>query len=470
MRHNTDDNNQWIQDLVAEYELISKTGSTFFFDEKAYAQLITYYEKEEQLDRALEVADHALNHHGFSVDFYIKKAQLLIDLRREYLALDVLDQAAVFAPNELEITLLRAEALTYIDRSEEALDLLENSKVSAEGEDLSDILLVEAIVYEYEEEYERMFYALKAALQEFPGNLEALERLWLAVDLTRKYEESIPMLEEVINNDPYAFLAWYNLGHAYAYLGHYEEAIDSYEYAFVINEDFEFAYRDCAELCFELKQFNKALKYYTEILENFEPDSEVLLCIGQCYQNLQNYLSARDFYHRALHFDPLNDEVHFHIGECYAAEGKWRSALKCYQKAISIEDRQEDYFAAQAAAFMHLKEFDKAQEAFRQATTLAPESDRFWLQYATFLLEIDHAQEALYVLEEAEESAAGASLLYGRVACLFSLGKRREAMALLGEALEEEYEAHLTLFEMNPTLGLDPEVLGLIAAYKPLDS
>lgn len=467
MRQHNEEESQYLQELVAEYETVSKLGQAFFYEEKVYSQIIDYYEREEQLEKALEVVDHALNHHSFSVDFYIKKAQLLIDLRREQSALETLDQASVFAPGELEITLLRAEAMTYLDRAEEALVMLESAKQNADGEDLSDILLVEAIVYEYEEEYERMFYALKAALMEFPGNQEALERLWLAIDLARKYEESIPMLEEVIDNDPYSFLAWYNLGHAYSYLGQYEEAIEAYEYAFVINEDFEFAYRDCAELCFELKQFNKALKYYLEIQEQFEPDSELLLCIGQCYQNLQNYLAARDYFHRALHFDPLNDEVHFHIGECYAAEGKWRSALKSYQKAISIEDKQEEYYAAMAEAYVHLKEFEKAGEAFRQATSLAPEHDRFWLQYAMFLLQSGHAREALHVLEEAEEMAAGSVLIYGRIACMFRLGRRREAMFWLGEALEEDFDAHTTLFELNSDLANDPEVLGMIASYRP---
>lgn len=458
-------NNQALFDLVTEYENLSENGVPAFFDEKVYLKLIAFYREDDQLDRALEVVEHALKHHGFSSDFYIKKAQLLLDSHQEEETLQVLEQAATFAPSEPEIYLLKAEALIYLGYSRDAFNILEDLKGTTDRKVLSDVYLVEALAFESQEEFERMFYALKAALKENPANKEALERLWLCVELSKKYEESVALHEEILDADAYSFMAWYNLGHAHAYLGNYETAIEAYEFAFVIDENFEYAYRDCADLCFELKNYQKALKIYLEYIDNFEADGDVLLLVGRCYQYLFDYDAARTAFTRAIYLDPLNDEVYFHIGECYAGEKAWDNAIHYYRKALSIEDQQEEYYAALAQAYVQTETVDKAAPNFKRAIDIAPEESKYWINFANFLMETGQGEKALNLLEDAENYAAGTELLYARIACLFNLGRRQEALYWLGEALYEDYDAYPSLFSFYPVLENDPAVVGLIQEY-----
>jgi tetratricopeptide (TPR) repeat protein len=457
--------NQSLLDLVTDYEALREQGREVVWEEKAFAQVIEYYERENQFPRAIEAINLAIKHFAYSADFYLKKAQLLIDTHQEAQALQVLEAAANFAPFDPEIGLLRAEALSQMGLYEEALDLLNELKPNADSTTLANIYVCEAAVYEHSEEYERMYYALKGALQENPHHEEALEQLWLCVEATRKYEESIALHQEVIEADPYSYLAWYNLGHAQAYLGNYEEAIEAYEYAFLTNEKFEFAYRDCAEMCCEIKQYRKALQCYGEVLERFEPDSELFFNMGQCYQHLADYTSARACYTKALHLDHYNDEILFHIGECYARAGKWKQAVKAFNKAIDMEDFREEYYAALAEACAALGEAEQAAANFKKAVELAPEQTAYWMQYTGFLIESDQVEDALAVLQEAEDYSTGAELLYCRIACLFALGRRQEALYWLAEALVEDFEMYEVLFELLPSLRNDRDVVHLISSY-----
>ncbi len=459
--------NQTILDLITEYEASLENGGELFLDEKAYLQLIEYYENEDRTDRALEATEHAIRNYSYSVDFYIKKAQILMDTQQDALALTVLEQAGVFAPTEPEIALLRAEALAHVGLREEAFDLLNELKKSADGEVLCDVYVCEALLYEMEEEYERVFYALKTALFENPRHQGALERLWICVETTKKYEESVNLHQDILNIDPYSYLAWYNLGHAQAYLGNYDEAIEAYEYAFIINHKFEFAYRDCAELCFEIKKYRKALRCYLELSEHADTaDSDIHFCIGQCYQALKEYNAARNYYLQALQSDSFNDEILYCIGECFAEEGKWKSAVRYYNKAIRLEDRREEYYAALGEACFELGDIEKAETNFKIALELAPEEIQIWMQYTGFLIETDRVDDALEKLQEAEEYSVGAEILYCRIACLFALGRRQEAFYWLGEALTEDFEMHRSLYEMMPSLEHDPEVISLIVGYR----
>ena len=451
--------------LVIAYEEQFKNGEMAYFEEKAYLKIIEFYERDHQLDKALEVADNAIAHHSYSADCYTRKAEILIGLGKEEDALQVLETACLYAPLESEVALLKAEALAGLGRTTEAVDLLETLRGGANPELLSNIYLVESVVFEVEEEHERMFLALKAAIDLDPENSVALERFGVCVELSRKYEESIAIHEAILEKNAYSALAWYNLGHAQAYLGNYEEAISAFEFAFVIDEGFEDACRECAGLCFELKQYNKSLKYYHELLESFEPDSETFTAIGQCYFQLGKYAAAETFYNRAIQLDPLNDEIFFFIGQCYAQEESWETALHFFEKAIQIESQREDYYLALGEAYWKVENREDAEDCFRLAVETNPEEYFTWIRLAAFFLDIGDAETALEITEMGVEETESTELLYCQVACLFSAGRRKEACFWLGEALVEDFDSHILLFTLLPSLEDDRDVISLISAF-----
>ena len=457
-----DRNDPTLNLLVAEFEALADEGVAVFLEEKAYMQLIEYYGSEEIFDRALEVIDHALKHYPFSSDFFLKKASLLLNMHEEEEALNVLEQANIIAPKQADISLLKAEIYISLDQQPIAEEILNELRPYANREVMGDIHYVEALIYESREEYERMFYSLKAALLENHKHKDALERLWLCVEFSKEYEKSVKLHQEILDEDPYSHLAWYNLGHAQSYLGNYEEAIEAYEYAFIIDPKFEFAYRDCAELCFELKKYRKALQCYLEAIEQFEADGDLLLNIGECYRHLLKYKTARNFYQKAIELDPLNDEVFFHIGQCYAKEESWNKAIRYYKKAISIENTREEYHHALAEVYTYCKDWTKADRHFQKAISIAPDESLYWISYSQFLITTEQKERALNLLEEAEGYALSSEITYCRIACLFLSGRRKEASYWLGEALEEDFEEHPILFKFNSNLAYDPDVLRLL--------
>jgi tetratricopeptide (TPR) repeat protein len=458
---------QAIFNLISAYESMVQKGRVCFSDEQPYHDLIEYFEGECQLCRALEIADHAIAQFGFSAEFHIRKAELQLQNKQAEQALATLDRAEALSPGSLATSLLRAEGFASLDMCEDAIALLDDRKTEADSRELSQIYVCEALIYEQLKEYERMFYLLKAALAENPSNTDALSRMWYCVEYARKYEESVALHEKIIDEEPFNALAWYNLGAAHHYLCNHLEAIEAYEYAFLTKEDFEFAYRDCAEVCLYVQDYQKALQCYQEVMERFEPDADLFLHIGKCYLHLGNYLVAKTFFEKATHFDAYCDEAFFGMGECYAGLKAWRKAVDAYRRAVLIEDRHEDYFAGLAEAHFHLHNFKKAETFFREAADIAPEEARHWTRLAQFLVDRGRPEDALEVLDEAEDYAYGPELLYCRSACLFVMEKKKEALLALEDALFEDFDAHGSLFNLLPVLEQDREVQAVIATLKP---
>lgn len=467
MNNRQADQSTKISALVSAYEAEVEAGEMKFRKEEDLLDLLDYYLEEQLPDQALEIVELGITYFPYSSEFQIRKIRLFLGLGREDLAMIALDESEVFFSGDLDFQLLRAEAFSRMGLFENAHDIIDQLKESASGEDLSELYLAEAVVFESERLFEQMFYSLRSALLEDPANQEALHKMWVCVELGKKYSESISFHENFLNENPYSKGAWYNLGQSYEYFGQYEEAIEAFEFATAIDPSFEFAYRNCAELYFQLKQYDKALENYLDVLRQFEPDQDLLLNIGQCYMELGDLGMARSFFQKALRLDSHNDEVYFYLGECFFREEQFLKASKYYLKAIEIEDRREEYYRSLAECYLFLGKPEKARWYFQEAVEIAPESAQYWVRYARFLMESGDLAEALEVLLEAEEHAVGADLLYCRIACLLSMGRRAEALYWLNEALDEDYDSHQYLFEWKPDLLVDPEIRAIITTFQP---
>jgi tetratricopeptide (TPR) repeat protein len=92
--------------LAKEYETMVTQGDATILTEDAYHQLITYYESELLFERALDIADKAMEVYSFTPEFFIRKADILLSLKLGDEALDQLIKAEGIAPSEIHISLV----------------------------------------------------------------------------------------------------------------------------------------------------------------------------------------------------------------------------------------------------------------------------------------------------------------------------------------------------------------------------
>ena len=452
--------------LISEYEAMSQKGTVGFYEETVFMTLIQYYQESELIGKAMEVVDHAIKQHAYTSTFHKKKAELLLEKGCATQALSCLDQAELFAPSEFETILLRVESLNMLGYFEEAHALLNQLEDCARGKELSEVYLSKAILFESRQQFKNMFLALKKSILIDSENMEALGRVWFSVEMSRCFSESIELHKKLIDIDPYNYVAWYNLGYSYSAEEDYANAADAFEYAYIINNQFEFAYRDCANACIEIGQYQRALDCYKEALEFIKPDSDILLNIGYCLEELGNLSKAKSFYLKSAHLNSSDDHIYYRLGECYTKEQKWISAIAAYEKALSIEDLKEEYYTALGNCYYQINEFDTANQHLQRATEMAPEISACWIQYALFLLETEEIESALHIIEDAHFYSYGIELSYCKTACLMAAGNRPEALRFLNETLAENEFNEEDLFQFLPEFKEDIDVKSIITINK----
>jgi tetratricopeptide (TPR) repeat protein len=181
---------------------------------------------------------------------------------------------------------------------------------------------------------------------------------------------------------------------------------------------------------------------------------------------MDNLLSAKANLFSALRLDSYNDEIYYLLGQCYLKEKSVHSAISAFKKAIKLEEDREEYYEGLALAYVQLGDNANAVIYYELATEIAPEQQHLWYQLASLLVKLDRIEDALEVLDNAEIDAVGPELLYCRAVCLSLVGRKKEALVILDEALIDDFEMHNKLFELDPSLMFDKDILSIIHYYE----
>lgn len=453
-----------VKDLVLQYEGLLAGGGNIFLDSDAFQDLIDYYEDQFELSKALMAIEHALVQYPFSAVFHIRKAQLFLEEDRLDDANAALHIAKLYEPTNVDVFLTEAEILHQSEEYNAALKMLDRALLYSDSNDLEDIYLLEASIYESMEDFEASFSSLVKVLEHNPSNEMAYSRLWMCMELTETYEEGIKVSLNIIDNAPYSYWAWYNLGHAYLQLDLYEKAFEAYDYAIVINEDFEFAYRDIIACLFRMENYALAKRYIDDYKNLFDTDAEVLMWEGECYEYDGEQEKARIFYANALKIDNMDGRLHYRIGVTYANEEKWKAAQKSFEHAYHLNTESEEFCIALAEVYNQLDEVELAYSFYKKAILISPEETITWISYLEFLIDEEDYETAIETLEDAKGYSNDPLFDFCEVALNLLSGRRQEGLVLLIQLLEDGHDA-LKLFELAPELNEDIEIRNLIFSF-----
>ena len=460
------DNNINVAELIAQFEQSVKNDHTPFFDQDDFEAIVEYYEEKGQFEQAMLAVEKSLQQYPYSSILLIKKAQVYFELKQLNLALEILEKAEIYDSSEIGIYLLRAEIFTFQSRYKDAIDILEKLLETSERDDLADIYLQMCDVYEDWEKYFEVYDCLVACLKIEPNNEEALNRFNYCIEITDKYEESIPFHKKLIDINPYNEFAWYNLASSYRGVDEYENAIEAFEYVLAINDDADFVYQDIAELHFKKGEFVKALEVIKDMCNTFEADDEIYFLQGKCHEALGDMKMARYCYRKAVHDNPSLSDAYFRIGESYKHEGLWEQAYKSFQKANELEKEQYEFCLAMAEAAMEISETEVAIDACETAIDIfVKRYEAYFILAKLMALNSDTETAREILIKGAEVCKTTIELNYAICAIAFMENKLKEGEVLLRMLLEENFGAHQTLFDFSEELRENVTIGNILAEY-----
>src|SRR6266487_1590554 len=461
------ENREELNELLKQYDDL-KTGRTrHFLDEEAFEKIIEFFDEKEDLQKALEAAEFGSEQYPFSSSLLIKKADILLSLRRYKDALKILEQAELFDSGDINLYILKTDVWLALDQQEKAVELLEKALHSFDGEERIELLFELADVYDDYEEFDKVFDCLKLILEQEPNNEEALYKICFWTDFTGRNEESIKLHQKIIDEFPYNDLAWFNLAAAYQGIKLYEKALDAYQYAIVINEKFDYAYRNMGDAYIRLRKYKEAIETLEKVLELTRPEEVIYEAIGHCYHRLNKYAQARFNYRKASHMNPDDSKLYYKIALTYINEGQWNSALKPLDQAIRMHRHTPEYNLAIGECYMQLQKYREAIQYFSIVVRNRPRNVSGWESLIRCLYKAAYFEEAARQCQSASLATDHKPVFaYLYSAVLFASGKQKEALRHLEDGLSRAPRLVKKFIEMNPSILQNNNVVDMLAKYK----
>jgi tetratricopeptide (TPR) repeat protein len=465
--HPYEEGKEHIQELLNQYESLKAGRSYSFIDEESFDKIINYFEEKEQIEKALEAVEIAIEQYPYSAMLLIRKADIMLGKRQYREALDILDQASLLDGGDINLYILKTDAYLALDEQEKAVAILEEALVTFEGEEKKELLFELADVYDDYEEFDKVFDCLKMILEQYPNNEEALYKICFWTDFTGRNEESIRLHQQIIDEYPYNELAWFNLAASYQGLKLYEKAIDAYQYAIAIEEKFDYAYRNMGDAYIRIRKYKEAIEALMKVTELSKPEVVIYEAIGHCYDRLKNYAQARFYYRKASHLNQEDSKLFYKIACTYFNEKQWESCIKQVDTALKIHKQQPEYNLLMGECKMELQLYKEAIHYFNAAVQSRPKnvSGREALIRCLFIA--DHLEEAVTQADVAYKITNNKPVfLFYKAAILFDMGKHKEAILQLENAMNISPKMLKKFIELVPESLQNQQIVDVLARFK----
>lgn len=450
---------------LSKFESMLKTNKILFFDSEEFEEIILHYLDMGKATLAKKALKLALEQHPKSTGLKLVQVEMLVYDDKLEIAEKLLNELYAIEPNNEEIYIQKANIYSKRDNHEKAVELL---KVALKyTDDYADVYNLIGMEYLFMDNLELAKENFIKCLEEDTEDQGALYNVVYCFEFLDQNEEAIAYLEKYIDKNPYSEIAWHQSGRLNYGLKKYEEALRSFDYATLIDDEFLGAFMEKAKSLERLKRYEDAIEAYERTIELDDPTSYALLRIGKCYEKLGNKALAIKYFNKTVHEDPLLDKGWIAITDFYVRQKNYQKALFFVNKALNIDNQNRMYWKRYATINKEMNFFEEAEFGYRKAVEFgdtALDTWLFWVDILQFLGEFDSAIQTL--LQSTEFFPEEYEIEYRLAGLYFMLHDDKKGKFHISNGLRLNFKNHTILEEMFPVVWTRKMVQNAINKYK----
>ncbi len=171
----------------------------------------------------------------------------------------------------------------------------------------------------------------------------------------------------------------YYLGIAYNGRGLRDMALERFQKAVSLKENYSEAHNYIGVIYMDMGQWQKAIDAFDQALKNYLYATPVLALYnsGWAYYNLQNYNMAMSRYQQALRQDPiasLQPRIEKNIGLVYVKQSNLTQARVHFERSLKLDPSLYDAHFFLGETYLKIHDTENAKKSFRQVVRLAPQT------------------------------------------------------------------------------------------------
>ena len=436
-------------DLIQRYEQFLSGKAKGYFDVEELENIVEYYLSRGRTKDCDGAIDLGLQLHPNNTALKTKRAKIYLVTGDNQKALRVLNSLA--ESTDYEVILLKIEVFIKLLMINEAKALSEKLIVD-ESDDLDNVCLDIAYLYLAQGEHETALEFLEKGYAFNPKNSELLYELAFCNEQTEEFGKAISANLQIIEIDPFANEAWFNLGQLYFALQEFPKALDAYEYALAIDEKDSLTCIQKAHVHFQLNQFEEAIETYLEYKKMtaygfWQTD----IFIAESYEKLERYEEAITYYKMSLEAHTDNYDALTGIAICLLELEKFNESKSFIERALVLNNEAPDAWVYMAEAYIGMDDADNALLSYLKSLAFDPEQPDTLMAVANICMEKAEFELALtyyFAAKDKDETIEFVNLFIA--VCYFKLFDLEKTAYYLQKSVLIDKDASVLFIELCP--------------------
>lgn len=454
-------------EIVSRYESMLVAKVELYFDVDEFELIIGYYLEQGNNGKANSILDYAYSIFPNSEILVFLKCQTLLATGKVSEAIHKLKSIEYSDSNE-DVHLLLASAYSQIKNHAKSIEHYLHVIPFVNESILEEVKF--DLVFEYQaiDDFLEAIEVLKEILIANPENEAAVFEIAFCFDAKNLVNEGLTYFNSFIDNHPYSFITWFNLGNFYLKSDEIELAIEAFEFSYAIQEDFTPAMINLA-MVYVLRGDNlKAIHVFNSALE-YEPANDFIFsAIAESYEQIGNLIKAVEYYKEAIQINPKNVDALYGIAVVYRLIDEHRKAHTFIKRAFEIDGENEVVILVYAQVKIFYEEYEMALDLLNLVLGLNDEHYAARIELVMFHLETEgRFDKSITVLEEGlmlfdEDDSLYLLLMVRKISILHEYGKRKEALLELGRLVFNGNDIDVITDELrsySPDIFLDMEIV-----------
>lgn len=438
-----------ISDLVRRYEIMQASGKNTYFDPDEFDDLAEYYESFDDIQMASDVVSLGLQMHPLNESLLLKQGKYLICEAKYEEALAFFLKH--FSYYNFELYLLKIECYLQLGLYAESYQLVKEILADKDvdmGEALSEL----GFLYLGSDYYnEAILYLDKSLEYVDEDRVDILNDLAYAYEMKGDFNMAIETVDRLLDEDPYSYDTWINLGKLHSIQENFEKAIDAFDFALTINDEDDTVLRLKAHCLLLVGRIDEAIQIFTECINKSPQDIQLYVALAECYLAQDNYDSMLEVVENAEKIDITNSSLQAKRAIAMLYKGEMDEALSVILESLKTDSLSLELNSLAGDVYLVKEDYAKAKKYLEIVLEEDSENIKVLEKMASVYISEEAFKDAIDCLEKILKISPSQSHPKRKLVLLyFEIGNKEMFFHYLDMLSDEELHDIYYLFYEEP--------------------
>jgi len=434
--------------LIEKYEQMRALGKKIYLDADEFVLLAQYYVELGDYNEAEHVIDEGLKMHPGNSELMLQYAKKLVYLEKYEEAHDYLSR--ITNDGDIELPLLKIESLLHLKKFDEAAKIID--EVMSENipeSDLYTFLTEVGYMYNDIDQFDRAIFFLEESMKQGIVDMDVFNDLSYAYEMKGDFEKAIEYNNKLLDNDPYSFDGWTNLGKLYSLNEEYDKAVDAFDFALTINEKDIPTLKMKALSLYMNDNVEEALRIFEECLEEAPDDESLYDSLLDGYEVMEQYEEMMKIIDRKeKKFGP--EGILLKKAHVYIVQQNFDKAQEIFEQIPENEKNSWEYFMLEGDLDFYNEDYAAAETAYMKASMESPDNENIIDRLANVSVAREKFEQAAEYLEQLLELDPDYPAAKSKLAIVrFEIGTKEPFDEIISRFSDDELRLLLNLITNN---------------------